>query len=138
MIILNELTSQALDDAAAALGDGPVTMVNLLWFRAEVAYAGPVDAAEPDPRSALYRGYAVAFSEIARDLGVEGVEVVYVGQRAAGLVAAPEDDWDDLVIVRYRSFADFRKIVESEPYGRRARPHHRAAIANWRLTATVA
>ena len=63
---------------------------------------------------------------------------MYVSHRGAGLAAAPEDDWDDLVIVHYRSFADFRKIVESEPYARRAKPHHCAAIANWRLIATTA
>ena len=136
-MILNDLTEEALDAAAPALGDRPVTMVNLLWFRSEVAYAGDVAHAQPDPRSALYKGYAVAFMEIAQELGLEGVEAVYIGHRSVGLVATPEEDWDDLVIVRYRSFADFRKIVESEQYARRAKPHHRAAIANWRLTATT-
>ena len=135
---LNELTRASLDAAAPALSGGPVTMVNLLWFRSEVAYAGYVPNAQPDPRSALYKGYAVAFTQIAQELGVEGVEAVYIGQRAAGLVSAAEDDWDDLVVVRYRSFADFRKIVESEPYAQQAKPHHRAAIANWRLIATIA
>ena len=134
---LTELTLEALNAAAPALGSGPVTMVNQLWFRSEVAYAGSIENAQPDPRSALYKGYALAFVEIAQELGVEGVESVYIGHRAAGLVAAPEDDWDDLVIVRYRSFADFWKIVESERYAQRAKPHHRAAIANWRLTATT-
>ena len=137
-MILNELSTEALDAATPELGTGPVTMLNLLWFRPEVAYSAIAESPQPDPRSALYNGYAVAFTEIAQELGVEGVEAVYVGHRGAGLVAAPEDDWDDLVIVRYRSFADFRKIVESEPYARRAKPHHRAAIANWRLIATTA
>ena len=75
--------------------------------------------------------------EVAHELRVEGVEAVYVGHRIAKLVAAPDEDWDDVVIVRYRSFADFRKIVESEQYAQRAKPHHRAAIADWRLTATM-
>ena len=135
-MILTDLTEEALDAAASGLGDHPVTMMNLLWFRSEVAYAGDIAHAQPDPCSALYKGYAVAFMEIAQELGVEGIEAVYVGHRAAGLVATQEEDWDDLVIVRYRNFADFRKIVESGQYARRAKPHHRAAIANWRLIAT--
>ncbi len=137
-MVLHELTEAELDIAAPGLGEGPVVMVNQLWFRSEVAYSESAPSMQPDPRSALYNGYAVAFVEIARELGVEGVEAVFVGPRKAGLVATPEDNWDDLVIVRYRSFSDFRKIVESEQYARRAKPHHRAAIANWRLTAYTA
>ena len=136
-MILNELTPGALDAAAPALGTGPVTMANLIWLRSEVVYQGDVAHPQPDPRSALYKGYAAAFIEIAQELGVEGVEAAFIGHRAAGLVATTEDDWDDLVIVRYRSFADFRKIVESAQYAQRAKPHHRAAVANWRLIATT-
>ncbi len=136
-MILYDLTEEALDAAAPVLGTGPVTMVNLIWFRSEVAYVGEVSDPQPDPRSALYKGYVSAFGAVAEKLGVSEIEPVFVGHRAAGLVAAPEDDWDDIVIVRYRSFADFRKIVESHEYARRAKPHHRAAVANWRITATV-
>ncbi len=132
---LYELTTAALDAAAPSLGDGPVTMVNQLWFRPQVAYETDFLQPQPDPRSALYQGYAAAFMEIAQELGVEGVEPVFIGRRAAGLVATTEDNWDDLVIVRYRNFADFRRIVESEQYARRAKPHHRAAVENWRITA---
>jgi len=77
-----------------------------------------------------------AFARVSQALGVEGVQRVFVGHRACGLVAGPQDDWDDIVIVRYRRFADFRTIVESEPYARLAKPHHRAAILNWRISAT--
>ncbi len=136
-MILCDLTKAALDAAAPALALGPVTMVNLLWFRPSVAYADEVPDPHPDARSALYDGYVPAFAEVSEELGVTGIEPVFVGRNAAGLVAAPEDNWDDIVIVRYRSFADFRKIVESDQYLRRAKPHHRAALANWRITATA-
>jgi hypothetical protein len=46
------------------------------------------------------------------------------------------DDWDQIVMVRYESFGDFRSIVESEAYVGRAQPHRLAAIANWRFFAT--
>ena len=136
-MVLNEITRAALDAAAPALGSGPVTMVNLLCFRSEVVYTDAFARAQPDPRSALYNGYAVAFVEIAQELGVEGVEAVFIGHRAAPLVTAADDDWGDIVIVRYRSFADFRRIIESQQYAQRARPHHSAAVAKWRLTVTT-
>ena len=136
-MILYDLTTDALDAAAPALASGPVTMVNLLWFRPEVSYADDVADPQPDSRSALYNGYVPAFGAVSEELGIKGVEAVFVGHRAASLVAAPGDDWDDIVVVRYRSFADFRTIVESDQYARRAKPHHRAAVANWRITATT-
>lgn len=135
-MILNELTTATMDAAAPAIGDGPVTMVNLLWFRDALAYDTESDGAKSDVRSAYYEGYAGAFVEVARELGVEGVEVVFVGSRKDGLVAGTGDNWDDIVIVRYRSFADFRRIVESEQYLSKANPHRIASIANWRLVAT--
>lgn len=137
-MVLNELTPTAMDAAAAAIGDGPVTMVNLIWFRDAVEYPAGFDGARPDPRGAYYEGYAGAFNRIAAELGVTGVELVLRASRTGGLVSAPEDDWDDLVIVRYQSFADFRRIVESEPYHRLASPHRLAGISNWRLIATRA
>lgn len=137
-MILYELTKATLDAALPVLGSAPVTMVNLLWFRTEVAYEAGITDPQPDPRSALYLGYGSAFRSIAQELGIDGVDRIFVGHRVAGLVSAPEDNWDDIVIVQYRSFADFRTIVESERYAERAKPHHRAAILNWRITATTA
>lgn len=135
---LNDLTPASLDAAAPALDDDAVTMVNLLWFNDEATYPSGFEGAKPDARSAYYQGYADAFNAIAADLGVSGVELVLRAGRIAGLVAEPDEDWDDMVAVRYRSLADFRRIVESDSYKRLADPHRRAAIANWRLIATRA
>lgn len=134
---LDELTSAAMDAAASSIGSGTVTMVNLLWFRDRATYETGFADSKPDARSAYYDGYAGAFVTIAAELGVEGLEVMLSGSRQAGLVAGTEDDWDDIVIVRYRSFADFRRIVESRQYRERANPHRVASIANWRLIATA-
>ena len=135
---LNELTSEAMDSAEAQLGAGAVTMVNLLWFRPVPAYEAGFAGARDDVRSAYYEGYAGEFVAIAKELGVDGVEVVLANCRRAGLVADPDDNWDDIVIVRYPSFSAFRRIVESDRYLRSANPHRVAAIANWRLIATGA
>jgi uncharacterized protein (DUF1330 family) len=135
---LSELTSAALDAASPVLGTGPVTMVNLVRFRPEVDYPAGFDGARTDPRSGYFDGYAGAFRIVARDVGVHSVEVLFRGRVAAGLVTAPEDRWDEVVIVRYGSFEDFRNIVESPRYKTLAEPHRRAAVANWRLFATLA
>lgn len=133
---LTELTAAAMDSAAASVGAGPVTMVNLLWFRQKPEYAIGFEDARPDVHGAYYEAYAGAFMIVAETLGVEGVEVVFVGSRKAGLVVDIDDDWDDIVIVRYQSFMDFRRIVESDEYVRQADPHRVASVANWRLIVT--
>ena len=55
-MLLNDLTTAAMDAAAPAIGDGPVTMVNLLWFRDTPGYEPGFTAAKPDVRSAYYEG----------------------------------------------------------------------------------
>ena len=134
-MILYDLTTESLDAAAGAIGDGAVTMVNLLWFRSEATYNVDVTNPQSTPQSALFEGYVPNFSRIADELGITGIEPVLLGHRAAGLVASPGDDWDQIIAVRYRSFSDFRKIVESEAYLKTAKPHHRAAVMNWRIIA---
>lgn len=133
---LNDLTTAAMDSAEASIGAGPVTMVNLLWFREQLEYEVGFPDAKLDVRSAYYEGYAGEFVAVAKKLGVKGVEVVLAASRKGGLVTSPDDDWDDIVVVRYRSFADFRKIVESDQYLETASPHRVAAVADWRLVAT--
>ena len=133
---LTELTAVAMDKAAPSIGIGPVTMVNLLWFREKPEYAVDFGDAKPDVHGAYYEGYAGAFMAVAEKLGVEGVEVVFIGSRKDGLVVDSDDNWDDIVIVRYQNFTDFRRIVESDEYVRQADPHRVASVANWRLIAT--
>ena len=69
-MVLNELTKSALDAAASAIGAGPITMMNLLWFRSQVAYEEDFTQAQSDPRSAFYsasraRGYKKAASTLS-------------------------------------------------------------------------
>lgn len=133
--MMNELTSSALDAAERIVGDGPVVMVNLLWFRDQPAYPAGFATAKPDPRSAYYEGYAGAFRAIAGDMGI-AVQLVHAGRRQHSVLAGPEDDWDDIVIVRYECFADLRRIADSEAYATTASPHRLAGVAKWRFIAT--
>ncbi|MET0904511.1 MAG: hypothetical protein ABWY10_00425, partial [Tardiphaga sp.] len=96
---INELTTAAIDAAAAAVGDGPVVMINLLWFRDVPDYPAGFEDIKADARSAYYEGYAGAFQAIAQKLGIAS-QLIYAGDRLHGLLAGPDDDWDAIVIVR--------------------------------------
>lgn len=138
-----ELTEEALDAAARVVPEGaPVTMLNLLRYREVADYGegggadrGPV-AAGASGRTAYSEGYLPAFTELAGQLGVE-VEVVHFGHVSAALVAPEAERWDDVALVRYPSFAHFRRIVESAAYAELADHHRLAALADWRLIATT-
>lgn len=131
----DELTMAALQAASEAIGPGPVTMVNLLWFRREPDYPSSFQDPQPDGRSAYYKGYAGAFRAIAEEMQVS-VDLIHAGRQLHGLLAGPEDDWDEIVIVRYDSFEGLRKVIESEAYRRTAMPHRQAGVAKWRFFAT--
>jgi hypothetical protein len=134
-MLLNDLTPEILDAASSALGDEPVTMVNLLWFNDEPRYDPGFQGASPSARQAYYEGYVGAFQAVSNALGIKS-EPLYVGSRTHSLLAGPGEDWDDIVIVRYRNFGDLRRIIESPDYARTATPHRLAAVANWRFFAT--
>lgn len=131
----NELDDVALDKAAQAIGQGPVVMVNLVRFRDAPNYADGFTEAKPDSRSGYYEGYVGGFYEACEDVGVTP-QLVFAGQHIHSLLAGPDDDWDDIIVVRYDSFADLRAILDSEVYARRAKPHRFAVIADWRFIAT--
>jgi hypothetical protein len=133
---LTELSPGALETANRDVGDGPVVMLNLLWFRDATAYPADFPDPKPDSRTAYYEGYAGAFRAVAQELGIGGIEVVYAGRRVHGLLAGVDDDWDDIVLVRYETLGDLRRILESETYARTANPHRLAGVANWRFIAT--
>lgn len=133
----NELDEAALDEAAQAIGQGPVVMVNLIKFRDSPLYADNFAEAKPDSRSGYYEGYVGGFRAACEDVGVTP-QLVFPGQRIHSLLAGPHDDWDDIVVVRYDSFGDLRAILDSEIYARRAKPHRFAVVADWRFIATRA
>ena len=129
-----EYTRAALDAAARTLGDGPVHMVNLVRYRDRADYGGNSPLPPCSGREAYFERYAPAFRKVA-----EGADygVFWVSQVRAVLVGAEAEHWDDIVIVRYVSFAVLRGIIESARYEKEAAPHRRAALADWRFIATT-
>lgn len=131
-----EYTQAALDAAGKVLGEsGPVFMVNLVRFRDRADYGSTRSDLPPcSGREAYFQRYAPAFSKVA---GGEDYGLFWVGNVRGMLVGPAGQTWDNIVIVRYSSFAALRRILESPAYEREAAPHRRAALAGWQFIATT-
>jgi len=132
-----ELDEGKLEDAARAIGEGPVVMVNLLRFREATEYPPDFPGASSDPRRGYYEGYVGGFRAACAEVGV-APELVYAGAQVAGILVGSDGDWDEIAIVRYPSFADFRRIIATDTYMRLAKPHRFAVLQDWRFIATKA
>lgn len=133
-----ELHLSSLSQAAADIpSDRPVVMLNLLRFRQAAAY--PSDSlSSPCTGAEAYMRYRQAFGAVAKVVDV-AVDVVYAGAYHRGMVAGTNEGekYDMVALVKYPSFADFRKIVEDPQYLKDAQPHRIAALEEWKLYATT-
>jgi hypothetical protein len=132
---MNEMSPHALESAISTIGDSPVALVNLLWFRGTPQYPEGFVGGKSTAQAAYFEGYAQAFREIAKELGVTS-ELLYAGNRVAGLLTEARDDWDEIVVVRYARLADLKLIMDTDAYRTKAAPHRLAAVENWRFFAT--
>jgi uncharacterized protein (DUF1330 family) len=103
--------------------DGAIVMVNLLKYREKADYAS--DRAEAkDGLSGLeaYRRYgAVAL----KCVGEAGGGIVWAGAQALIFIGGNEQDWDEVVCVRYPSRQAFLEMIARRDY--RAATYHRDA-----------
>ena len=130
-----ECTRSALEAAGKTLAEaGPVFMVNLVRYRDHAAYKPGTDLPPCSGREAYFQRYAPAFNQVAEG---ENHGVFWVGNVRGVLVGLDDEQWDDIVIVRYTSFASLRRILESPSYEEQAAPHRRAALANWKFIDTT-
>jgi uncharacterized protein (DUF1330 family) len=124
------------DSLAAFLRDipsgEPVTMLNLLRFRATANYAA-------DERYADVSG-SDAFATYARLmmplLAAVGGEIVWLGKAACALIGPPGEHWDEVVLVRYPDKDAFVRMSTTTRYAELA-VHRTAALADSRLIALV-
>ena len=123
----------SMDEAARALGDSEVLMLNLLRYNAQAHYDQPGQA-PCSGRDAYFTRYVPAFAEVTQG---QGITAQWIGTVQAALVAPADEVWDDVAIIRYPSFAAFREMIEGADYQAKADPHRRAALADWRLLATT-
>jgi uncharacterized protein (DUF1330 family) len=109
-----------------ARDDQPITMVNLLKFRAQARY----EAGEQGPCSGreAYARYKHAFTETvgavsqAKVLFSGPVQQVFIGQ-----AGTPESDWDEVLVVRYPSRKHFLAMMADSTY-REALRHRYAGL----------
>ena len=105
---------------------GPITMVNLLKFRAQARYEDGNDA--PCTGRDAYARYKHAFTETVG--AVSQAQVLYQGpvqQVFIGRVGQPETDWDEVLIVRYPSRRHFLAMM-ADPAYREALRHRYAGL----------
>lgn len=130
-----ECTRSALEAASKTLaGAGPVFMVNMVRYRDQAAYEAGSHLPPCSGREAYFQRYAPAFNRVAAG---ENHAVFWIGNVRGVLVGVDGEQWDDIVIVRYTSFASLRRIVENPAYEEQAAPHRRAALADWKFIVTT-
>ncbi len=124
---------RALRDAP---DDRPITMVNLLKFRAQSRYE---DGDEPPCTGReAYGRYKKAFAETVS--AVSRAEVVFQGsvqQVFIGVAGQPETDWDEVLVVRYPSRRHFLAMM-ADPTYREALRHRYAGLERTVLLQCVA
>jgi uncharacterized protein (DUF1330 family) len=106
---------------------GPIVMVNLLKFRAKAAY----DSDKPEATQDLSgrQAYERYGQEVAKYLAEVGARLVWRGAQKAIVIGNDDQDWDEILCVRYPSREAFLKMAMSPGYN--SIGHHRdAAIEN--------
>ena len=103
--------------------DGPIVMVNLLRYRDRAAY-------EPDRAEAMenlsgreaYQRYGItAFQHVT----ARGGGIAWMGPQALVFIGGPEQEWDDIVCVKYPSRQKFLEMISDPAY--LAATYHRDA-----------
>ena len=109
--------------------DVPIVMLNLLAFREMALDAG-------DPHRSGRVAYAAYSEAVAPLLERVGAKVQWHGKARHALVAPPNEEWDEVLLVAYPSREAFVSMIKSPEY--QAITHHRtAALRDARLVACV-
>ncbi|TJY59023.1 DUF1330 domain-containing protein [Sinimarinibacterium sp. CAU 1509] len=111
--------------------DTPVTMLNLLRFRAEAAYPADSGCTPCSGREAYARYSTQAFGKV-REVGGE---LVYQADAIGRFIGPDGEDWDEVLLVRYPSLQAFLAMVSMPDY-QAMTVHRTAALADARLTVT--
>ncbi|HWA92284.1 MAG TPA: DUF1330 domain-containing protein [Rhizomicrobium sp.] len=103
--------------------DGPIVMVNLLKYRRRARY-------EPDAKEAFenltgreaYQRYGLTALRCVTELGGG---IVWLGLQALVFIGGAENEWDEVVCVRYPSRQTFLEMIARPDY--LAAKYHRDA-----------
>jgi uncharacterized protein (DUF1330 family) len=115
--------------------DGPVVMVNLLKFRLRAEYERerPEASLGLSGADAYQRYGAVAQKCVAE----AGGSIAWAGQQALVLIGGAEQEWDQVICVRYPSRQAFLRMV-SQPHYLAATYHRTAGLERTALLCCAA
>ena len=116
------LVREAEHDAA------PITMLNLLRFRAEAEYPAGFEA-EPCSGEQAYRRYAEGALGVMERVGGRPIWGAPAGQ---SVIAPDGESWDEVFLVYYPSRSAFLEMATDESY-LEVVTHRTAALADSRL-----
>lgn len=130
-----EMNSEAVLAAAGVIPeDVPIFMLNLLRYREHADYGERTDVAPCSGREAYHQRYVPVTGQI---MAADGAQVFWLGTVLAPVIAPTDEQWDEVVLVEYPSFAAFRRLVENPKYKTEAVFHRTAALEDSRLIATA-
>lgn len=104
-----------------ASGQGPVVMLNLVKFK---------------DRNIYINEYLPAFNKVIKELGIDGVNIKFLGEVIGNVIADENDQWDEVLLMEYPSAEIFKSIAESEAYQSGANPLRIAGTAELKLIMT--
>jgi hypothetical protein len=115
--------------------EGPVTMLNLLRFRAQADYSASPQLAPPEPISG-----SAAYDRYVRHtmpfLTASGGSVVFYGTGGHNFVGPADERWDLVMLVRQASVQDFFAFASNKEYLAGV-GHRTAALEDSRLLPIV-
>lgn len=111
----------------------PITMLNLLRFNQQAQYPASSEHSPCTGRQAYARYSRIAVARVQ----AAGGAVEFAAQAHAALIAPADEQWDELLLVRYPSKEAFLDMIGDEHY-LAAAEHRTAALADSRLIGTTA
>jgi uncharacterized protein (DUF1330 family) len=129
-----DISPEAVLAAARRIpSDLPIVMINLLRFRERADYGRRMDIAPCSGKEAYYQRYAPVATPLVQ---AEGGRVFWLGNILAPVVAPNDEQWDDIILVEYPSFACLQRLFANPQY--QAIVFHRtAALEDSRLIASA-
>ncbi len=131
-----EPTTEQLAQFLANDPGGTVVMLNLLRYLDEADYSEAADLAPESPISGreAYQRYSEGVLPILAGIGGS---IEMLGGCHGTLIGPDDEQWDDIVLVRYPDTTAFVSMVSSAEYVA-IQGHRTAALADSRLVRTTA
>ena len=125
-------TRESLSRLGMLPKDTPIVMVNLLRFREKALYPQGSSFEGCTGRQA-YRRY---MDTAVEKLSEVGAKPIWMSKALAGIIAPSDEQWDQVLLVRYPSVDAFMTMIKKPDY-LAATVHREAALEDSRLIATI-